>query len=152
MIQSAQLTTRHRCVHVTFLDGCPQPIKRNKYFFLTDSAPVPDLYCFASFHSFTYVHCELLQNNLHVFFPNSLYKRVLSIRRLSSPSSPAAAGLDCTPQDLAFFLASIWLNKPLSSRSTFSLKSFCLTIGLYIQFNTYNYIHIKQKSHLSFYY
>lgn len=46
---------------------------------------------------------------------------------LSSPSSSAAAGLDCTYQDLVLFLASIWLNKFFLLERLSAVEVFCLT-------------------------
>lgn len=47
---------------------------------------------------------------------------------VSSPSSPAAGGLDCMPQDLVRFLASIWLSKTIHSEKLLTRKAFCLTL------------------------
>lgn len=67
-------------------------------------------------HSFIYDQWAMLSKQLTPFFPKLLAGQSPSAPGLgtclSSPSSPAAGGLDRPPKDLVLLLASTWFNKP----------------------------------------
>lgn len=77
---------------------------------------------------FIYIQHKFFQDNLHIYSPNSLYKKAPSARdwctSFSSPPSPATGGSDYMPQDLVLLLASMWFNKPFLSGQLLALKVF----------------------------
>lgn len=104
------------CLHVNFLDCCPQPIS-SESFFLGACAPILAL---CPFHLFLYSQCKFFQNNFRVSSPKRKSHPLQDKRHVFS----IEASSDCVPQDLVPFLAGMWLKKPFLSGKLSAAKGF----------------------------
>ena len=107
------------CVHMNFLDFCPQPIQRQHTLLPQGLCPYPTTGpASPSPSAIVCSQYKFFQNDLRLSSPNSLIKGPIkprTVHMLPFPSSPALGDSGRVPQNPILLLVSTGLNKPFLS-------------------------------------